>query len=237
MILTGQVFTIMSETATKEQTMQIIKAADTYLYEKEIGGYKLNTDFGEVKEDLGRLFGYAYGHKENGAVFAHMDIMYAYALYKRGFVPEGYKAIHTLSTHCSDFEKSRIYPGVPEYIGDNGRGLYHYLTGAASWLLLTVLTEMFGVKGNMGNLVLEPKLVAEQFDEQQQAGVSYVFADRKLVVKYVNREIKEFGVYRIGSISVDGVKYDKAEHTGCIAREDIEALAMDQEHIILVDLI
>lgn len=237
MMLTGQVFTIMSGTATREQTEQIIKAADTYLYEEAIGGYKLNTDFREVKEDLGRMFGFAYGHKENGAVFSHMVIMYANALYKQGFVKEGFKAIRTLFDHCSDFTKSRIYPGIPEYIGDNGRGLYHYLTGSASWLLLTVLTEMFGVKGAMGNLVLEPKLVAEQFDDGHRAGVALVFADRSLRIEYNNISAKEQGTYRVGGISIDGVKYEEYKDTGYITREQIEALDKNQEHRIVVDLI
>ncbi len=237
MILTGQVFTIMSGTATREQTEQIIKAVDAYLYDETIGGYKLNTNFREIKDDLGRMFGYAYGHKENGAVFAHMAVMYGNALYQQGFVREGYKAIRALFEHCSDFSKSRIYPGIPEYIGDNGRGLYHYLTGSASWLLLTVLTEMFGVKGRLGNLVLEPKLVAEQFDSRHQAGVSLVYADRRLNIIYNNEAAKEYGNYRIGDISVDGVKYNKTAGEGLLAREQIEALTKDRVHTILVDLI
>ena len=32
-----------------------------------------------------------------------------------------------------------------------GRGAYAYLTGSASWLLLTLLTESFGVKGRLGD--------------------------------------------------------------------------------------
>ena len=35
----------------------------------------------------------AYGEKENGAVFSHMTVMYANALYQRGFVKEGYRAV------------------------------------------------------------------------------------------------------------------------------------------------
>ncbi len=237
MILTGQVFAIMSGTATREQIEEIIKAADAYLYDEAVGGYRLNTNFGEVKEDLGRMFGFAYGHKENGAVFAHMAIMYANALYKQGFAREGYRAIRTLYEHCSNFTKSRIYPGIPEYFGDNGRGLYHYLTGSASWLLLTVLTEMFGIKGDMGNLKLEPKLMAEQFDSRRQAGVALIFADRSLKIVYHNEAVKEQGTYRVGGITIDGVKYEESEDTGYIAREYIKALDQNREHIILVDLI
>ena len=237
MMLTGQVFAIMSGTATKEQVDEIVQAADAYLYEEAIGGYKLNTDFKEVKDDLGRMFGFAYGHKENGAVFSHMAVMYANALYQRGFVREGFKAINTLYSHCSDFTKSRIYPGVPEYIGDNGRGLYHYLTGSASWLLLTVLTEMFGIKGQMGDLSFEPKLVKEQFDHNQQAQASLIFAERKLIICYENSTGKDYGEYRLGRIQVDGKEYMSSRQQGTINRQDIEALSMETEHRILVELI
>ena len=38
------------------------------------------------------MFGFAYGEKENGAVFSHMTVMFANALYRRGFAKEGWKA-------------------------------------------------------------------------------------------------------------------------------------------------
>ena len=85
MMLTGQVFSVMGNVADDAQTAAIIKSADLYLYKKEVGGYRLNTDFKEEKFDLGRMFGFAYGEKENGAVFSHMTVMYANALYQRGF--------------------------------------------------------------------------------------------------------------------------------------------------------
>jgi cellobiose phosphorylase len=237
MMLTGQVFAIMSETATKEQVESIVAAADTYLYDEAIGGYKLNTNFREVKDDLGRMFGFAYGHKENGAVFSHMAVMYANALYQRGFVKEGFKVIDSLYRHCSNFDKCRIYPGIPEYIGDNGRGLYHYLTGSASWLLLTVLTEMFGVKGELGDLKLEPKLMLQQFNNDQEAGVELVFAERKLNIRYINKSREEYGSYKVGNIAIDGEEYDtNAASVGLVLRKDIARLSEDKEHIIDVEL-
>ena len=156
MILTSQVFAIMGGTADDEMTAKICQSADKYLYREKVGGYRLNTKFDEDKFDLGRMFGFAYGEKENGAVFSHMTVMFANALYKRGFVKEGYKALGTLLATAMDFETSKIYPGVPEYFDASGRGMYHYLTGAASWFMLTMITEVYGVKGAMGNLMLEP---------------------------------------------------------------------------------
>ena len=232
MMLTSQVFSIMSQTADDTQIKAIVKSADNYLYKEEIGGYRLNTDFGELKTDLGRMFGFAYGEKENGAVFSHMAVMYANALYKRGFAKEGFKALNALFKQAVNFEVSRIYPGIPEYFNGRGRGMYHYLTGAASWYMLTVITEMFGVKGKLGNLVLEPKLMAEQFDENDRAEVTILFADRKWEVCYINEKKKEFGDYRIETVTVDG----EVQETACLTKEKIEQTDKDALHRIEVFL-
>jgi cellobiose phosphorylase len=236
MMLTSQVFSIMSKTATDEQIKEIVKSADKYLYDAAVGGYRLNTDFHEVKMDLGRMFGFAYGHKENGAVFCHMATMFGNALYTRGYARQAYKVFNSLFSHCNDIEKSRIYPGVPEYIDAKGRGVYHYLTGAASWLLVTVITEMFGVKGDMGDLAFAPKLLPEQFDEDKKAGISFVFADRKLQITVTNTKNLEPGDYRVNAISIDGKSYDFDPEHPVIKRKDIEALSPDEIHLVEVEL-
>lgn len=220
MMLTGQVFTVMSGVATDEQVAEIAKAADKYLYDEAIGGYRLNTDFKEVKTDMGRLFGFAFGHKENGAVFSHMAVMYANALYSRGFAKEGYKVINTLYKHCADYHKSNIYPGVPEYVNQRGQGMYHYLTGAASWLLLTVLNEMYGIKGELGALKLAPKLLAEQFSKGM-ASATCMFRGANITVTYQNPFGLEAGEYTVKEVYIDGDLYG---NTDTIAKEDVDKL-------------
>ncbi|WP_312652815.1 GH36-type glycosyl hydrolase domain-containing protein [Proteiniclasticum sp.] len=236
MMLTSQVFTVMSHTADGEELTKIIKAADELLYDASIGGYKLNTNFNEVKMDLGRMFGFAYGHKENGAVFSHMAVMYGYALYKRGKSEEAFKVISSLYSHCSDFEKSRIYPGIPEYIDAKGRGLYHYLTGSASWMLLTVITQMFGVSGKMGDLSFRPQLLREQFGRDHKIHLDFPFYDRKLKLTYVNESMLEAGSYKITKISIDDEPYINGTSVDLIRKEDILRLDPDKEHHIVVEL-
>lgn len=204
MMLTGQVFAIMSGTADDGQVKKIAASADRYLYQKEIGGYRLNTDFHELKFDMGRMFGFAYGEKENGAVFSHMTVMYANALYRRGFVREGWKALKTLADTALDFETSRIYPGIPEYFRSDGRGMYQYLTGAASWYMLTMISEVFGIRGEAGDLILHPKLLACQFDAEGTVSLTVPFAGKNLTVVYQNDHGKDFGAYTIGSVLCDG---------------------------------
>lgn len=236
MMLTGQVFTIMSGTAKEEQISKIINSTDKYLYEKEAGGYRLNTDFGLVKMDLGRMFGFAYGHKENGAVFSHMTTMYANALYKRGFVKEGYKAAYTLFAQASNFEASRIYPGIPEYFDKKGRGMYHYLTGAASWYMMTVINEMFGVKGRLGALCLEPKLLGEQFDDTGRAEAYLCFGGISWKIVYTNKEKKDYGSYKVGDVYLDGKKICLKEGVA-VSKEEIAAMDTEKQHEIIAELV
>ena len=204
MMLTGQVFAVMSGTAEDDRVAKIARAADHYLYRKEIGGYRLNTDFRELKMDMGRMFGFSYGEKENGAVFSHMAVMYGNALYSRGFAKEGYKVLKTLADTSLDFDVSRMYPGIPEYFNIDGRGMYPYLTGAASWYLMTMILEVYGVRGQSGDLLFRPRLLAEQFDEAGEASIRLFFAGKPLLVIYRNKKKLEYGNYRVGSITVEG---------------------------------
>lgn len=237
MMLTGQVFAVMSGTATDDQISQICKSADHYLYDAAIGGYRLNTDFKELKFDMGRMFGFAYGEKENGAVFSHMTVMYANALYRRGFVKEGYKALQTLADTALAFDTSKIYPGIPEYFNGEGRGMYHYLTGAASWYMMTMITEVFGVHGDAGDLVINPKLLKKQFDEKKNASIRLWFAGKEFEVTFQNAEDLEFGAYRIGGADCDGEAIRIADGgQALLKRESLEAMT-DGLHKITVELV
>lgn len=196
MTLTGQVFAIMCNVATPDQIKEIIKSADHYLYDKAVAGYKLNTDYKQVKTNMGRLFGFAYGHKENGAMFSHMAVMFANGLYKRGFAEAGNKVLSTIYNHCIDIEQSKMYPGIPEYVDPKGRGMYPYLTGSASWYILTEVTEVFGIKGNFGNIVLEPKLLKHQFNNNQ-ASIKTIIHEKLVEIIYINEDELTFGDYKI----------------------------------------
>ncbi|WP_461206657.1 GH36-type glycosyl hydrolase domain-containing protein [Clostridium sp. DL1XJH146] len=221
MILTSQVFTIMGGIAKDEQVKKIVEASDKYLKDSNVGGYRLNTNFNEVKLNMGRLFGFAFGHKENGAMFSHMAVMYGNALYKRGFAKEGYEVINSIYTHCNDFKKSRIYPGIPEYINEKGRGMYNYLTGSASWLLLTVVNEVYGIKGEMGDLVIQPKLLKNQFDENGEAKVSSMFRGKNIEVCYKNINSKEYGDYKITKVEIYDENISTEEGDKAVISKDI----------------
>jgi cellobiose phosphorylase len=211
MTLTGQVFPVMSGIAGEKDIVNVVNSVRAFLKDKELGGFRLNSDFG-VRHylDMGRAFGFAYGTKENGAFFSHMTVMYAYALYSRGFVKEGFEVLNSIY-EMSRSEKAKIYPGVPEYFDSLGKGMYHYLTGSASWFVLTLLTQVFGVRGKGGDLALAPRLLPEQFDNTGTAAVKCGFAGKDLTVIYQNKKKLGPDKYKVAAVSFDGEKV-KVKH-------------------------
>ena len=180
---------------------------------------------------MGRMFGFAYGEKENGAVFSHMTVMYANALYQRGFVREGYRVLQTLADAALRFETSRIYPGIPEYFNRDGRGMYHYLTGAASWYMLTMVTEVFGVRGKAGNLEICPKLVVEQFDQQDQARIELRFAGKKFRVVICNPDKLTYGEYRIQRADCDGTQMVSSRGSAVLDKDRVLKLSNEVHQV------
>ncbi|MNP34588.1 hypothetical protein D3C76_1278830 [compost metagenome] len=151
---------------------------------------------------------------------------------------EGFDVLDSIYKLSADFEQSRMYPGIPEYINEKGRGMYTYLTGSASWLLLTQLTEVFGVKGYYGDLQLEPKLMKPQFDVDGKASVETLFAGRMLRIVYCNPQGADYGAYRIQSVTLNGESLPfVVSGEGClIQRSAIEKLSEDGLHGLEIGL-
>jgi cellobiose phosphorylase len=238
MTLTGQVFTLLCGIADQEQAKQLIRSVDHYLVDPAVGGPRLNTDFKDVLLNMGRCFGFAYGHKENGAMFSHMAVMYAYALYERGFATQAFQILKDIYKQSTRFAISRMYPGIPEYFDDRGRGVYPYLTGSASWYIFALLTQAYGIRGDLGDLKLIPKLVAEQFNQSGETNIRTIFAARTFEVKYVNPEFIEYGDYIIDRVLLNGKVLHSISHSYevLIPRETIESLDPTKAHHITIEL-
>ncbi len=202
MTLTGQVFPVMAGIADEGQVDAVIRAMRKWLRDPLTGGLRLNTDFGGIQPALGRAFSFAYGEKENGAVFSHMAIMMAFALYERRRAAAGRAVWHTLYRMATDPARARIFPGIPEYFNAEGRGMYAFLTGSASWLIYLLLTRVFGVRGEHGDLVLDPQLQPEDFDASGRAEVRCPFAGRTLAVMFHNPRRLPATRYRVRSVMV-----------------------------------
>lgn len=204
MTLTAQTFAILSGAAADAQVKAAYKAAGAILKDPVTRGYRLTTPLGDNTWNFGRGFALIYGEKETGGMFSHMAVILMNALYSRGFVKEGYEILRNIYGLCADTPYAKTYPSIPEYINNDGQGKYHYVTGTASWMLMTLLTQIYGVRGDRGDLILEPKLVKEQFDQHGIASVQTSFAGKMLKIVYENQFQKDYGAYRIQSILLNG---------------------------------
>ncbi|MFA4854057.1 MAG: cellobiose phosphorylase [Candidatus Omnitrophota bacterium] len=237
MTLAGQVFPIMAGLAYDWQVQKILQSVNKYLVDKQTGGIHLNTDFKTQQHDLGRAFSFSYGDKENGAIFSHMVVMFSYALYKQGYAADAWKALNSLYKMAADTGRSKIYPCLPEYFDLRGRGMYSYLTGSASWFALTMLTQVFGARGQDGDLVIEPKLSAGLFRQSPGVSLERIFAGRRIKIRFFNLLGLDFGKYRIARVLLNSeeLPIDKSRYL-VITREVILSLPADKPNLLEIHL-
>ncbi|MGD0336978.1 MAG: cellobiose phosphorylase [Candidatus Omnitrophota bacterium] len=251
--LASQVFPIMSGTATQAQIKKALRAVNRYLWDKKFKSYRLNSDFSrrsfktsggippkagkEEQHNLGRAFSFVYGEKENGAFFNHMVVMFAFSLYKRSFVKEGWRALSSIYRMSMDTEKSKIYPCLPEYFNGEGRGMYSYLTGSASWFALVLLTQSFGARGENGNLCIEPKLSREQFNRAGSISINKLFCSRKLRINFFNPGLLDYGKYKIIKATLGSKELPVTNpHSLRIARQLIKRTPINKEIALNITL-
>jgi len=232
-MLQSQVFPILSKTATDKQVKKIWKSVNRYLKDKDLGGFRLNTDFQDICLDFGRAFGFSYGDKENGAFFNHMIVMFGYALFYRGFIKEGNQVFSSLFSMSASSE-SRMYPQLPEYFNSSGRGLYFYLTGSASWYIYTLCEQVMGITFSLGDLILAPKLQAEVFTSDT-VSISFPYCSRQFKVIY--KRSKKTKKYLPSKAFLNKKELALENSKLILSRKTIAKLSPQKEHIIQVELI
>lgn len=205
--LTGQAMALLSQTIDHQKVHRLVQKNKELLFDKKRGGYHLNTDYKKLLTEMGRAYGFSYHHKENGAVFSHMAIMYIYGLYQYNFVKEGSEGYHALVARSLEKE-SHILRGIPEYFNDLGVGKYLYLTGSASWLLKLLREQVFGIRLQYGKLTLNPKLTLNEFINKE-ASIETMIQGNSIKITYKNLKNLDYGQYKIKEIHQDGKIIDE----------------------------
>lgn len=73
-IFGGILLTWLSQSGIINQLMMALGLQDKpILYARQAGGFRLNTRLNPEDFQIGRMLAFAYGHKENGAVFSHAE--------------------------------------------------------------------------------------------------------------------------------------------------------------------
>lgn len=204
MDLTSQVLPTLFGVATDEQVGDLYKSVLKYLRNAPTGGLRLCSDFKEIKLDFGRVTGFVYGWREHGSIWMQQNVMYAYALYTRGFVNEAYQVFSEINKLCLDSATARCFPNMPSTFHLSGKGLSSYLTGSATWYVMTVVAQMFGVRGIEGDLLLNPKLTKNQFDSEGNSTIYCNFLNKRLKVTYHNPKRLQWNKYGITGVMING---------------------------------
>lgn len=85
--------------------------------------------------------------------------------------------------------------------------MYHYLTGAASWYMMTMMTEVFGVHGEAGDMVIRPKLLKEQFDENKTASIRMFLPEKSLLSAFKTGKGWNMGHTKSAELNVTVQRY------------------------------
>lgn len=162
--------------------------------------------------------------------------MLAYGLYAQDFVHEAHATLKEVSQICNDTEKAKVFPGIPSYFNNEDRGVYAYLTGSSSWYLLTLTTQVFGLRGEHGKLCIQPKLTSEQFDKNGIAEISFNFKGYRFNLTYKNLKTLDYNQYKIKNIEINSKKVNIEENKGKILIDINDFKLLNTENEIIVEL-
>ncbi len=164
--LNPQSWALLSGAASAEQQKKMIEAINQRLMTPQ-GVMMLAPSYTEMVEDIGRITQKYPGVAENGSVYNHAAIFYAYSLYQ---VNQADAAFDVIKKMLPSFENSLKTGQLPLYIPNYYRGAYHqfpqhagrsshlFNTGTIAWLYRCLVEELCGLKGGNGVLHIAPKL-------------------------------------------------------------------------------
>ena len=223
MDLTSQVIPVMCGAVNDGQIPKIYSAVNRYLKEKDKKGLKVCTDFKELKLNFGRISGFMYGHKEHGSKWMQQNIMFMYGLFKNGYAEEGHQILNDIFDLCLNSGTARIFPGIPSYFEPGDHGRYMYLTASPAWLLITIVTQVFGIRGEKGLLCINPKLHRDQFNMDGQAEFTSKFRGKPIKISFHNPKRLNWDEYVIDKILLDGKNITDGfliDHTNTLCKSE-----------------
>ncbi|NMP31516.1 NdvB protein [Thalassotalea sp. M1531] len=164
--LNPQSWALLSGAATVAKKYTLLNEVERQL-NTPFGVMMLAPSYTSFREDVGRLTQKYPGTAENGSVYNHAAIFYAYALYQIGEYNQAYQVITKMLPSVKDIETRGQLPNfIPNYYrgayfqfpSHAGRSSQMLNTGTVAWLYRCIVEELCGLKGGAGQLVVEPKL-------------------------------------------------------------------------------
>ncbi len=236
MDLTSQVMPTMFDVADDEQVKALYQSSKKHLGQAGDPGLRLCTPYPEFDMNIGRITGFAYGYKEHGSKWMQQNIMFMYGLFHRNQFDAGFSLFEDIFSLCDDSASSRTFPGIPSYYEPDNRGAYMYLTGSSTWIFLTLVAQIFGIRGQDGDLLINPKISPWFFDNKGEASVSLHFRGQPIRCSFYNPKNHPVGEYKITRITInDQSYYSGHEHSVLVGFNEIKTTGKgySQIHVFL----
>ena len=158
-----------------------------------------------------------------------MVVMLANSLYRRGFIKEGSSALGSIYKMATA-PQAKIYPLIPEYFNNEGRGLYLYLTGSASWYIYTLVEEILGIQFILGDITLSPKLMPLDFFKNK-IEVKYTQAGKTIKISYRRGTLTGTSTltgpsksYKIKEVFLENKKLPKINNKYTLKKEELQKI-------------
>lgn len=167
--LNPQSWSVISGVADSERAQQALSA----VYRELDVGYGMVLSYPQstfFKPRIGQMSIMTPGFYENGSVYTHGNCFWAAALGMAGRGAEAWEAVRTVLPDTDNKPNTDTEPFVVPnmYIGPvvkrrMQRSLYlsGWRTGSASWLYLTAIEWILGVRAEMDGVVIDPQLPAD----------------------------------------------------------------------------
>ncbi len=208
--LNPQGWALLSGAANEVQKQKLMKAVKEQL-ETPYGVEKLAPSYTSMREDVGRVTQKFPGSAENGAVYNHAAAFYIYALYKIGEKEDAYRLLRKMLPG-PDMNDILQRGQLPVFIPNYYRGAYHQIprtagrsshlfnTGTISWYYRCLIDGLFGLKGSMEGLIVNPQLPTEW----SSVRVKRIFRRASFDIKILRKENIEENELFVDGKPIDG---------------------------------
>lgn len=209
--LNPQAWALLSGAADGKKQSCLVDAVEAQL-ETPYGVELMAPAFTKMREDVGRVTQKYPGSAENGSVYNHAVAFYIFGLYASGDAEKAYTIMRKMlpGPNIDDLiQRGQMPVFIPNYY----RGAYHqfprtagrssqlFNTGTVSWFYRCLIDGLFGLKGDVDGLHINPQLPKAW----QHANVVRTFRGARF-----NVTMKRDSTVRTLEVVVDGTKLEQA---------------------------
>ncbi|WNC69389.1 gluconokinase, GntK/IdnK-type [Thalassotalea nanhaiensis] len=163
--LNPQSWAILSGAVSTENKAKLLAQIELQL-NTPFGTMMLAPSYTKMRENVGRLTQKFPGTAENGSIYNHAAIFYAYSLFKIGEAEKAFSVMRKMLPDDNFIQRGQLPNFIPNYYRGAfyqhprtaGRSSQLFNTGTVSWFYRCVIEGIAGLVGNKGDLLIKPQL-------------------------------------------------------------------------------